>query len=61
MEQLKAERDRLAGSVKDIIHGAEHYKVFTSSLHSESQLRPTRVKVNSALLNHVFVESAGGL
>ncbi|XP_056088576.1 GRIP and coiled-coil domain-containing protein 2 isoform X2 [Rhinichthys klamathensis goyatoka] len=26
VEQLKAERDRLARSVKDIIHGAEHYK-----------------------------------
>ncbi|CAM4608871.1 hypothetical protein PO909_034093 [Leuciscus waleckii] len=38
VEQLKAERDRLAGSVKDIIHGAEHYKNLLVDYDKQTEL-----------------------
>ncbi|KAK7168483.1 hypothetical protein R3I93_004709 [Phoxinus phoxinus] len=38
VEQLKAERDRLARSVKDIIHGAEHYKNLLVDYDKQTEL-----------------------
>ncbi|XP_077094457.1 GRIP and coiled-coil domain-containing protein 2 isoform X2 [Siphateles boraxobius] len=38
VEQLKAERDRLSRSVKDIIHGAEHYKNLLVDYDKQTEL-----------------------
>ncbi|KAK7153527.1 hypothetical protein R3I94_007034 [Phoxinus phoxinus] len=65
VEQLKAERDRLARSVKDIIHGAEHYKnllvdydkqtelLEQANTHSEDLSR----RLQSAVQQHELVSS----